>query len=189
MVDSKKTLLLGVGGCGMNTLQSFINDERFYCVAINTDSESLGKSAFANKLFVSRSFVQCIKNGQLTTINHAPIDETKATLSELFARHNRVVIFAGLGGIAGSSLTLAIAAFAQSQCAPVTCVVIMPFKFERYERADTAKQTLKQLENIPSVTVTIFHNDSLLDTSGALSLTDAFGKINQQIADTIEQSL
>lgn len=135
-LNFRKVKVVGVGGAGLNTVASLINDglvERKDCVAIGFDPVDLRKSRAVVKVYI-RQFKGKLFGSIATTIRRH------------LAGTDGVYIVAGLGGRATDLMPL-VCGVARKAGIRVTGYVYTPFKFEgekRVMKAQVGTLTIKR---------------------------------------------
>lgn len=135
VVDNSQSLILGIGGAGCSMLDALPADSPFLRFYINTDDTQIERNA-----------EQCLFFSANRSLD-AQAAEREAEIDTLLAGHSELFMLVGLGGQAGSRLSLAFAERARSKGMIVRGFVTLPFSFEG-ARVEFAKQTLATLQKL-----------------------------------------
>lgn len=109
----------------------------------------------------------------------------RATLSEMLAGSDRVVLLAGLGGGTGSGVTPIMAQIARPAGAATVAAVVTPFDFEgaRNRRANAVIHRLQREADV----VMAFSNEEWINRfSGDASLLDIWDALDRHIAASVQ---
>lgn len=139
-----ETLIIGIGGGGTNIAHEMAKKLKCRMVSVNThDHRELHPS------------IERILIGQKVCKGHPAFtpergrraaQESREVLATLVSSRARVVLAAGLGGGAGTGVTLELARIARARDVDVVCAVTLPFSFET-ERRECATEALRELSD------------------------------------------
>ncbi|MDI6797228.1 MAG: hypothetical protein QMD09_09795 [Desulfatibacillaceae bacterium] len=155
-----KSLFIGIGGGGTNSLKNFAAWGARDCLAINTDRESLEAATFCRTLIIGS-----IKKGGTkgdTDVGRMAAIKALARIRKELAGYSSIFILAGLGGGTGSGAAPVVLQEALKQAQTVMAAVTLPFSFESQARNKTAKDSLARMQKLhPDILV--LSNDLLMD--------------------------
>lgn len=135
VVDNSQRLILGIGGAGCSMLDALPVDSPYPRFYVNTDDSKIERRA-----------EQCVFFSPIRSLDVQAADR-EAEIDALLAGYSELFMLVGLGGQAGSRLSLAFAERAQSKGMTVRGFVTLPFSFEG-TRVEFAKQTLAALQKL-----------------------------------------
>ena len=172
--------IVGAGGGGTSVLKSLAANEMFdsiEMIAVNTDSRALnGLSRWGiSTIQVGSSITEGygtggdMKKGELAAIQ----DEN--VLKEMLQNTNMLFITAGLGGGAGSGISMVVSKLAKELGILSVSIVTMPFSFEGGKRNRVALAALAEIGKEVDALIVI-QNDNLMRLPEAkqLTLSNAF---------------
>ncbi|MFP4051910.1 MAG: hypothetical protein ACLFVB_09245 [Thermoplasmata archaeon] len=180
-----KVYVIGVGGCGCNTVESITdsNMSNVKTIGINTDKKVLGDLDVDRQMLIGKE----ITNGEGAK-GDPRLGKRAAKLNEeqilkTIDDADFVVVVAGLGGGTGSGASQVVADLARRNGKMVVTYAIMPFSVEknRYERA---QKVVKKMSNISHAT-TIFENDKALNY-GDKTPQEAFSMANRMLENVVK---
>jgi len=142
-----KTAFIGIGGCGINMLESWLDKLPgiALCIAMDRDEKDFHrKKTFAHKIFLSNvkalgSTVEYSKSVRAEV--DRSLDKEISELTDLLQGRRRVVLLAGLGGVIGTWASQIICNRIIAIDKQVVTVLVMPFGFEN-ERVKVAEHAL-----------------------------------------------
>jgi len=130
-----KTVLIGIGGCGVSMLESWLTrlSDDVLCIAIDRDEKYFcRKKKFKLKMVLSNvkcigSTVEYSKSAQIEV--QTSVDKQMPILTALLQNRDRVIILAGLGGVIGTWGSQYICNRLISMGKKVVTILVMPFEF------------------------------------------------------------
>lgn len=155
VVDNTQKLILGFGGAGCNLLSKLEETSPFARLYINTDDCKIETNPEQSVFFSAKRSLPVQLNQRC--------EEIKAQLTG----YSEVFMLVGLGGQAGSSLSLAFASAARSMGVTVKGFVTLPFCFEG-QRIERATQTLAALQKLGCSMFIYDHDLEVKDKQGSL---------------------
>ena len=175
---------IGVGGCGVNMLESWLNmlPPDVLCIALDRDEKDFRrKKKFRHKLALLN--IKCLNSTveyseSVKTEVQVSLDQQMSELTFMLRDHDFVVILAGLGGVVGSWGSQIICNRLVAMNKQVTTVLVKPFGFER-ERMKVAEYALPGFDGTAHRVLCI--NDYLLKhTPKDISFEDALDIMNEK---------
>ena len=155
MCTGSRDIFIGVGGGGCSIVGRAYLDSCIEgpTVAINTDSDGLRRCSVKKKVLIGAQ--SCRGRGCYgdSFLGRLAVFESRETLENLIVGHERIVLFAGLGGGTGTGATPEIGRIAGGLGLHRLAVVMMPFSFEG--RGEVAKagrtELVKYTEEVVAV--------------------------------------
>ncbi|MFQ5356433.1 MAG: hypothetical protein ACE5DY_08125 [Mariprofundaceae bacterium] len=179
-----KVAFIGVGGGGVNMLESWLDKlpGDALCIALDRDEKSFHrKKIFEHKLVLSK--VKAVGStveysASVKSEVQASIDEQKYELEALLKDRDNVIVLAGLGGVIGTWASQLICNRLIAMDKQVVTVLVMPFGFER-ERMKVAEYALPGFDGAAH-RVLCFNDYLIKHTPENASMADAFEIMNQK---------
>lgn len=186
--------VVGVGGGGTNAVNRMIASglQGVEFIAINTDQQSLKKSAASKKLAIGEKITNGFGAGSKPEIGRRAAEEAVNEIKQLLVGADMVFITAGMGGGTGTGAIPVVAKVARDLEILTVGVVTTPFEFEgklRMERARAGIDEVKQFVD----TLVVIPNERLKQvTDTRITLASAFSEADdvlrrgvQSISDLI----
>jgi len=183
--------LLGIGGGGINMLESWQNKlpKNSLCVAVDRNEKPFLNRPTEHKLALMKikalgSTVEYAESAQAEVARS--IDHKMPELLDLLQGRERVILMAGLGGVIGTWATQIICNRLVAMDKQVVTVLIMPFGFER-ERIKVAECALPGFDG--SADRVLCYNDYLIKhTPEHTSFEEALEIMNEQAFQLLSMS-
>lgn len=160
-----KSLIVGVGGAGNNTISRLqeIGVENAETININTDAHDLFHSNSDHKILIGKERCSGLGSGNDPIIGEEAAEEDSFRIREIFSESKPDIVFVtcGLGGGTGTGAAPIVAREAKRVNAVVVGFCSVPFKSEGAQRRTRAKWGLKNLARY-SDSLIPFPNDNLL---------------------------
>jgi cell division protein FtsZ len=178
-----KIRVMGVGGGGMNALNSMITSSEVKGVdfiSVNTDAQVLLLSKAQTKIQIGENLTKGLGSGGNADIGRQAAEESYEKIKEFIDGSDMVFITAGMGGGTGTGASSVIARAAKEIGALTVAVVTKPFSFEGTRRMVTAEDGIEELREKVD-TLIVIPNQRILDVvDKKVSLLEAF-----RIADSV----
>ncbi len=178
-----KIRVMGIGGGGMNALNSMMIDSQVKgvdFVSVNTDAQVLLLSRAQTKIQIGENLTKGLGSGGNPEIGRQAAEESYEKIKELIEGSDMVFITAGMGGGTGTGASPVIARAAKEIGALTVAVVTKPFAFEGTRRMVTAEDGIENIRGMVD-TLIIIPNQRILDVvDKKVSLLDAF-----RVADSV----
>ena len=178
-----KIRVMGIGGGGMNALNSMIANSQVKGVdfiSVNTDAQVLLLSRSPTKIQIGENLTKGLGSGGNPDIGRQAAEESYEKIKELIDGSDMVFITAGMGGGTGTGASSVIARAAKEVGALTVAVVTKPFAFEGTRRMVTAEDGIEELREKVD-TLIVIPNQRILDVvDKKVSLLEAF-----RIADSV----
>ncbi len=178
-----KIKVIGVGGGGVNALNSMINLQQIQGVdfiAVNTDAQALLTSQAPTKVQIGEQLTRGLGSGGDSGIGRKAAEESTEKLMEVVGDSDMVFITSGMGGGTGTGASPIIADAARKSGALTVAVVTKPFAFEGTQRRIIAEEGVDSLKDKVD-TMIVIPNQRLLDVvDKKMSLLEAF-----KVADSV----
>lgn len=165
MTINPKVKVIGVGGSGCNAVSRMKKCKIFGVdlVAINTDSQDLGKARADSKLRIGKKITQGLGTGMNPLVGQKSALESKDEIVEILKGSDMVFITCGLGGGTGTGASPIIAEISKKLGILTVAIATRPFSFEGVYRRKLAISGEKKLrENVDALV--IIENDKLLES-------------------------
>ncbi len=178
-----KIRVMGIGGGGMNALNSMIASREVKGVdfiSVNTDAQVLLLSQSPTKIQIGENLTKGLGSGGNPEIGRQAAEESYEKIKEIIDGSDMVFITAGMGGGTGTGASAVIARAAKEVGALTVAVVTKPFAFEGTRRMVVAEDGIEDLREKVD-TLIVIPNQRILDVvDKKVSLLEAF-----RIADSV----
>ena len=178
-----KIKVVGVGGAGVNALNSMISLQQVQgvdFVAVNTDAQALLTSLAPTKVQIGEALTKGLGSGGDPDIGRKAAEESSENLQEMVKDADMVFVTAGMGGGTGTGAGPVIADIARKSGALTVSVVTKPFAFEGAHRRIVGEEGVESLKDRVD-TMIVIPNQRLLDVvDKKMSLLEAF-----KVADSV----
>ena len=179
--------VIGVGGAGLNTLNSMIAGglDGVEYIAVSTSQPRLRKSCADTKIKIG-SDTRGFGTGGNPEAAKAAVIESRQRILDNLKDADLVFLTAGLGSGTGTGATPELAKLAKEAGALVVAVVTRPFSREGKRRMALAEQGIREL--LPLVdSLIVIPNDRLISISGKdTSLLDAFKPADDLLRQAVQ---
>lgn len=178
-----KIRVMGIGGGGMNALNSMIKNSEVKGVdfiSVNTDAQVLLLSYAPTKIQIGENLTKGLGSGGDPEIGRQAAEESYEKIKEFIDGSDMVFLTAGMGGGTGTGASAVIARAAKEIGALTVAVVTKPFAFEGTRRMVTAEDGIEDLREKVD-TLIVIPNQRILDVvDKKVSLLEAF-----RVADSV----
>jgi len=181
-----KIIIIGVGGCGNNTIDRLMKSGMggAECIAINTDVQHLNNIHADKKLLIGEKLTRGLGAGNMPEVGKDAMIESADMIERLVAGTDIVFITAGMGGGTGTGAAPVVAEIAKERGAIVVGVITMPFRHEK-GRLDYAREGLNKIRKATHTTV-IIDNNKLMDLVPQLPINTAFTFADSILANMVK---
>ncbi len=184
-----KILVVGVGGCGCNTINQLSQAElsdAVQLVAVNTDAQSLASAQCTSRLQIGDHSTRGLGAGADPDKGLAAAQESEKEIGELVGAADLVFITGGMGGGTGTGAMPFIAAVVKRLGKPLVAVVTTPFDFEGDQRNRVAQQGVDRL-SAQANSLIVLPNDRLVAMlDEKVTLVNAFSQSNRVLQDVLQ---
>ena len=186
--------VVGVGGGGVNAVNRMISSgvKGVEFIAVNTDKQSLKKSAAPTKLVIGEKITNGFGAGSNPEIGKRAAEEAVNELKQLFKGADMIFVTAGMGGGTGTGALPVVAKVASELDILTVGVVTTPFGFEGKRRMDQAKAGIEEVKEFVDSLVVIPNERLKMVTDTRITLANAFSEADdvlrrgvQSISDLI----
>lgn len=186
LLHESKVFVVGVGGCGCNTVQ-YINEKNMNdvkTIGINTDNSVLGNLNVDRKMLIGKELTDGNGANGDAKIGKRAAQMNEEQILKTIDKADFVVLVAGLGGGTGSGATPVIADLAKRNNKMVVTYAVMPFSAEatRYEKASDHLDNLTEISHA----TTVFENDHTL-LHDKKTLTEGFELTGKMLYKVVER--
>jgi len=182
-----KSLVIGVGGAGNNTISRMqdIDSELVETLNINTDAHDLYYSNSNQKILIGKELCNGLGSGNDPSVGTAAAEEDVDRLSQVI---NADIVFLtfGLGGGTGTGAAPIIAREAKKNKAMVVSFCSAPFTSEGTERSLRARRGLEELMKYTDTLIPI-PNDNLLRFNQKLPILAGFKIMDEVLIRCIKE--
>jgi cell division protein FtsZ len=181
-----KIVIIGVGGCGNNTVDRLMKTgmDGAECIAVNTDVQHLNIIHADKKILIGEKVTRGLGAGNKPGVGRDAMLESTELIDRLVTGADIVFVAAGLGGGTGTGAAPVVAEIAKEKGAIVVGVVTMPFRHEK-GRFDFAINGLSELRKATHTTV-IIDNNKLMDLVPQLPINTAFTFADSILANMVK---
>jgi cell division protein FtsZ len=183
-MDNSKVIVVGVGSCGSNMVNSFIDSSEmpYHTMIASTAADVLEYSLADETLSLivqgitpAKGLKGSVELGKKTG------EHFSADFLQRVAPFETVVFLAGLGGGTGTGVTSVFARKAIEAGKNVLCIAVLPFQFEGKERKTNATAGLAEMQNAGAWVIT-FDNQGLFKLADdKTTFADAFRMADKEI--------
>ncbi|MGM0405600.1 MAG: hypothetical protein ACQEQM_05615 [Thermoplasmatota archaeon] len=186
LLRESKVYVVGVGGCGCNTVQ-YINERNMNdvkTIGINTDDSILGQLNVDRQMLIGKELTNGKGANGDPSIGKRAAQTNEEQILKTMEDADFVVLVAGLGGGTGSGAAPVIADLAKRNDKMVISYAVMPFSAEstRYKKAETHLEELTQISHA----VTVFENDNTL-MHGDRTISEGFELTGKMLYKVVER--
>lgn len=179
-----RTAVLGIGGCGSNTvdhlIRSGVRGVDFICA--DTDLNDLEQVLGARRIQLGPTSPRVGRSPERALL--AAI-ESCGEVSRALSSVRVLFIAAGMGGVTGSVVSTVIASVARELGILTIGVVTTPFEFESKRGSERARKALKLLGNVTNL-ILVVSNEKLVSVLGDdVTQNDAFAAANDVLKRAI----
>lgn len=178
-----KIRVMGIGGGGMNALNSMITSSQVKGVdfiSVNTDAQVLLLSKAQTKIQIGENLTKGLGSGGNPEIGRQAAEESYEKIKEFIDGSDMVFMTAGMGGGTGTGASEIVATAAKEIGALTVAVVTKPFAFEGTRRMVVAEDGIENLRDKVD-TLIVIPNQRILDVvDKKVSLLEAF-----KVADSV----
>ena len=175
--------LVGIGGMGVNTLDTLQDSSADYadCIAIDTDIRVLQESTVPLQVQIGASITRGHSTGGDPDLGRRSANGDFAKLRELFTNADLVILLVGLGGGTGSGAAPVIAQTARDEGALVISVGAMPFLFEGDERRQQAEEAVTRLKESSQAVIAMPNQHLIDETQADVPITESFQRAAEKL--------
>jgi cell division protein FtsZ len=176
--------VIGVGGCGGNTLNTMIRTgmSGVDFIACNTDRMDLESNMAPTQLILGEG----LGAGGDPDKGRLAAEESSEAIVEMLKGSHMVFITAGLGGGTGTGAGPVIARLAKEVGALTVAIVTRPFTFEGNKRISAANQGLETLNQHVDSLITIPNQKLLAWAGNGATMKEAFSKSDEVLLNAVQ---
>ncbi|NKB23861.1 MAG: hypothetical protein GKR87_05685 [Kiritimatiellae bacterium] len=182
-VFSKKIILIGVGGGGINAVSNMTVScpEGPEVIAIDTDSQVLSSCAVPQQVRIGSIITDGLSAGGKMDVGGRALESDELKIRGLFHNVKFVFLVVALGGGTGTGAAPMIARIAQEEGAMVLSFLTLPFSFEGEQRRRQAEEGASRIKAV-SDAIIYMPNERLLEpTEREESLVNIFERSDLMI--------
>ncbi|MCG9755438.1 cell division protein FtsZ [Shewanella insulae] len=184
-----KILVVGVGGCGCNTINQLSQAElsdSVQLVAVNTDAQSLANAQCTSRLQIGDQSTRGLGAGANPEKGLAAAKESEQAINELVEDADLVFITGGMGGGTGTGAMPFIASLVKPLGKPLVAVVTIPFAFEGEQRNRVALQGVEKLAEQANSLIVLPNDKLVAMLDEKITLVNAFNQSNRVLQDVLQ---
>lgn len=183
----RTTLVMALGGAGMNIASHVKKELGCDILAVNTNAETLGNSEFNQRLQIGPS--ACAGQAAKSVVRgRLAAEESLEELRYSIRSAKKLILLAGLGGGTATGAAPIIIDLALELGIEVILVATLPFAFEGVQRA-TANEVLPELEQKKIRMMLHDHAQALKEGVPGKALLDYYNQASANIARDVEKLL
>ena len=173
--------VVGVGGGGVNAINRMIASGvvGVEFIAINTDKQSLKKSAAPTQLVIGEKVTSGFGAGGNAGIGKRAAEEAVNEIKKLISGADMVFVTAGMGGGTGTGATPIVAKVAKDMDILTVGVVTTPFAFEGKRLMDQAKAGIEEMREFVDSLVVIPNERLKMVADARITLASAFSEADE----------
>jgi len=171
-----KIKVVGIGGGGGSSVTRMINSnlQGVHFVAINTDAQALHHNPAQTKVHIGKELTRGLGAGANPDVGRRAAEEDSDDVYNTLKNADLIFLTYGLGGGTGTGAGPVVAEIAKETGALVVAVLTMPFSFEGFQRMESAKRGLKEIQDKVD-TLIVIPNDKILQlVDNKTTMLDAF---------------
>ena len=182
-----KTLLIGIGGGGGNTVNFFIENDMqdVSFLVINTNEKDLAGSQSPSRLLIGFQLTKGQGTGVKPQLGKMSAIQARKQLEKRLQGFELVFIFAGMGGGTGSGAAPVIAQIAKELKATTISLITTPFVFEGKRRRQVAEEGTKTLLKHSDCLILIQNQKLLQQASKKPSMKEAFEMADELVMNCV----
>ncbi|MDR1498814.1 MAG: hypothetical protein LBS34_00810 [Rickettsiales bacterium] len=150
--EGLKTLVFGVGGSGINTLNNFsTNVGGVEIVVASGDQRKLDKSALKNKIFLGKENGEGVRRvvaGFDPSVGRILAEENISKIEKYLNGVNLLIITGGMSGSMATGAIPVVIKRAKEMGIPTIAVISSPFTTEGQMRAELANEGVEKIKNV-----------------------------------------
>lgn len=186
--DAVVIKVVGVGGGGTNAVNRMIEAgvKGVEFIAVNTDKQSLEKSAATHKVVIGEKLTRGRGAGANPDVGFRAAEESKEEIANLLRGTDMVFVTTGMGGGTGTGAAPVVAKIAKEMGILTIGIVTKPFLFERAKRMSLAEEGIKKLSECVDSLIVI-PNEKLKQVSAEpITLKNAFVKADDVLRQGVQ---
>lgn len=186
--DKKKIVVIGVGDCGRNIVNSMAEENvgKADYLMIDTDQNALDRCKTIDNLLIGNDFLCGNSANGVPDKGQKAAEKDLDNISDALSGYDMAVIVCGMGGGTGTGASPVIAQIASGLGILSIGVVAMPFTFEGRVKTGNAAFGVQNLKDY-AVDVIEFSNDAVLRlVNKETTVEDTFKKANGFIKQAVE---
>ncbi len=179
--------VLGVGGCGNNSVAKMINTDfkgvKF--IFANTDKQALDIIGSENNIYLGSEINEGMGAGANPEIGRSTAISSEEQIRNKILGAKLLIITAGMGGGTGTGASPVIARIAREMGILTIAIVTTPFSFEGRKRNTNSQSGIQELKEIVDSLI-IVSNNKLLENYSDISFEDSFSMADKILKNTIQ---
>ena len=184
LIDIK---VIGVGGCGNNSVAKMINDDfdGVQFIFANTDKQSLDTIQSENSIYLGSEINDGMGAGANPEIGKSAAIASEEKIRNKIMGSKLLIITAGMGGGTGTGASPIIAKIAKDMGILTIAIVTTPFSFEGKKRDINSQSGIEELKKTVDSLI-IVSNNKLLENYSDISFEDSFTMADKILKNTVQ---
>ncbi len=184
LIDIK---VIGVGGCGNNSVAKMINDDfdGVQFIFANTDKQSLDTIESENSIYLGSEINDGMGAGANPEIGKSAAIASEEKIRNKIMGSKLLIITAGMGGGTGTGASPIIAKIAKDMGILTIAIVTTPFSFEGKKRDINSQSGIEELKKTVDSLI-IVSNNKLLENYSDISFEDSFTMADKILKNTVQ---
>ncbi|MFO7992183.1 MAG: hypothetical protein R6U61_07835 [Thermoplasmata archaeon] len=180
-------VVIGVGGCGCNTVEYITRQEMkdVKTIGINTDKSIMGERDLDVQMLIGNEITDGNGANGDPVIGKRAAELNEEQIIKSIDGADVVVVVPGLGGGTGTGASKVVADLARRNSKLVVTYAIMPFSFEK-ERYERAQKHIEDISKYSGATI-VFENDKAMNIAGGRSPAKAFETTNKMLHNLVKR--
>ena len=171
----KSIAIIGIGGAGVNTINRIKERVNAFCIVLDSDNEHIKNCSADISMLVNTPEAQ-------SDVSNLDISE----LSGIISKYSIFIIFAGLGGQAGSVITPIVAYLLKQEGKTVIAITTKPFMFEGRIRLGRTQEARNALNEYADYQIMISNDEILRNVPGNISMAEGFKLVDDVVVRTVD---
>ncbi|MCL2063661.1 MAG: cell division protein FtsZ [Candidatus Cloacimonetes bacterium] len=183
-IYSTKIKIVGVGGAGVNAVNSMIKSDiqSVEFVVANCDVKDLSKSLASKRIYLGSKLTKGDGAGGIPEIGRRAAEESLEDIEEMLMDTSMLFIAAGMGGGTGTGAAPVIARKAKEMKILTLGIVSLPFDFEGKNRRENACKGIQEIQDVVD-TLIVIPNNKMAKIYGKLPFMEAFKRTDDIITN------
>lgn len=187
-ISSSRVKFVGIGGCGINLLNSLLpfNWVGVSYISINTDTQTLSTTNPYPTLQVGGKLTKGMGTGGNPVVGREAVEESCEEVKKVLQGGEVVFVMAGMGGGTGTGGAPILSKIGKEVGNFVIGVGVLPFKEEGEVRKGIAYEGIREWKKYTDILI-LFPNQELFNfTSSEINLLEGFKLANKRVAQGVK---
>lgn len=191
MTNESKMLVIGVGGAGLNTVNSLVaaKIEGVKYLVMDTDEDDLRKTIVSNKIQLQSEFASRVEPDLTVGVGRLAVLSDEENIKNQIKSADAVFIIAGMGGECGTGGAVELARISKDLMIPAVVAAITPFNFEGENRMVVAEEGITYLHKYATKVVVLHNEDLKYRIQEKLTFGNAFLLVDEVVMLKIQKAI